>query len=141
MFLEIIIAMIAISFWASISLTEGWKWRMDNKRADNNSLITYNSYHVWRLITNASWIGLGIILWMSNTSGMLVSFLIANCAGWIFYERLMSFAQYDNFMYKRSDFHILGIYIKRPHPIYEVLFGAGCLAVLTWHIFISSLVG
>ena len=135
MILEIILSLLAMLFWISISLTEGWKWRKDEGRPDNNSLITYESYHVWRFITNGCWISVAILMSFVNNFSIVVSFLLANCVGWIMYERLMAFVQYDKLTQKKPEFYIAGLKFKRPKVEFEVAFGAAALVALIVNIF------
>ena len=138
MLLEVLLSATVFLFWISISLTEGWKWRMDDNIDDNNSLITYKSYHFWRALTTFSWLSAVVLVAFINTEikHVLINFVLSNVAAWILYERMMSFAQFDDFMRKKPKFHIFGIYIKRPPPIAEVIVGSTFFVILILNLFI-----
>lgn len=122
---------ILFAFWVSIAATEGWKWRQDIHRDDNNRLINYDSYHVWRGVTNVAPFLLcvaafafpaGVSLWV------LIAWAISANAGLnIVYEMVMSYVQEDKWFIKRAPFHILKWTFERPPVWAQVSYGAACL--------------
>jgi hypothetical protein len=104
-------------FFISISVTEAWKWRKDMGSADDNKLVNYESYHVWRAITNISALGLAFV---DISPINIITLLVTPIAAWLAYERVMSYVQFDDFMYKRESFNILGNKMPRPSPYLEV---------------------
>jgi len=126
-----------IAFWGSIGITEGWKWRIDKKREDNNSLVTYDTYHVWRLVTNASVILLFVVAGLFNDIGLVRfvgSLVFSTVASWILYERVMTYVIWDDWLKKKEDFHILKYDFPRPHPYIEVGIGVASLIILAFFI-------
>lgn len=106
---------VVLAFWASVAATEGWKWRQNDGKPDNSKIVTWNSYHIWRIVTTASF------LLAPFTIHSMPSFLLANAIGWLVYERVMSLVEYDAILYKRPEFHLVDkVWFKRPKPIVEV---------------------
>lgn len=136
--LEILLLLTTASFYISISVTEGWKWRMSKGREDNHPWVTYRTYHVWRGVTNISFILATVAFLVPYGIGLtpraFLFLFLANVGSWMAYERCMSYVQDDSFLVKREDFHVLGRTFPRPAPIVEV---ALCLtsyaaAVAVW---------
>lgn len=127
----LVIILLIMVFWFSIALTEGWNWRMDRMHVhkeegveDNNKLITYHNYHIWRAVTTASVILLIVVAgFMDFSFKNVLTTIFANGLGWIIYERAMSFASHDDVGHKKDEFHIIGIHIKRPDVVYEFIAG------------------
>ena len=108
-------------------MSERWKWRQNDGTPDNSPIITWNSYHIWRSFTTLA------VLLMPLVYVDLKSFLIAHVISWVSYERWMSLVEYNNLLYKRPKFHVLGnIWIPRPAPIIEV--SVIVLAILSYII-------
>ena len=102
-------------FWMTSSATEGWKWRQNDGKPDNSTVITWNSYHIWRSFNTLAFLSAPFVY-----CG-LVSFLLANAIGWLIYERFMSLVEYDDLWYKRPTFHVVNnLWIKRPSPTVEM---------------------
>lgn len=127
-----------LMFWFSIALTEGWKWRMDYGRPDNNSLINYKNYHVWRAVTTASFV-IAILALGTTSLGFLplLSLLVfSNLAANQVYEFTMSYAQEDKWFVVREKFHIMGRYYNRPsiriQKTWLVLTTAATVASVIW---------
>jgi hypothetical protein len=127
---------IVVAFWASLGITEGWKWRMDKKREDTNLLINYHTYHVWRALTNFCFLILPVVAYVLGTVEgvsvlkICVQFIAINTFGWVVYERAMTYVIWDDFLKKKEEFHILGYNLKRPHPMVEVAIGLIALVVV-----------
>jgi len=131
-----LVVSIVVAFWASLGITEGWKWRVDKNRKDTNILINYHTYHVWRALTNFCFMILPVITYALGTMETVsavkvcVQFIAINTLGWVVYERVMTYVIWDDFLKKKEEFHILGYNIKRPHPVVEVFIGLIALVVI-----------
>jgi hypothetical protein len=115
-FYSLIMLVLVYSFYVSLAVTEGWKWRINIGKEDNHSWVNAKSYHVWRAITNLSFVfvTIGTLYGMEgNTSKYLVSIFILHTSAWLAYERTISFIQEDSFLAQREDFKILSYTIKR----------------------------
>ena len=116
-----------LTFWITLATTEGWKWRMNDGRPDNSSIMTGNSYHIWRSFTTASFLVTPMVF------VSVQSFLVANLSAWLIYERWMSLEEHDDVLFKRGPFHLVGkIWIQRPDPILEIIASACGLALYVW---------
>lgn len=126
---EVLQLIAAVVFWVTIAATEGWKWRQNDGKPDNSKIITWNSYHIWRSATTLAFLVTPLVF--VDT----ITFLVANVAGWLSYERVMSAVEYDNPMHKRPVYHLVsGIWIPRPHPAFEV---AGIVVAIAAYFFLS----
>lgn len=106
---ELLIMFLLTAYNATVACTEGWKWRKDAHRPDNNKLIGYDNYHVWRSMTS-----LVVILLCLVVATNILSLLLSWIGSILLYERTMSFVENDNWNKKRSPFHILKWNIPRP---------------------------
>lgn len=118
--LELLLFLSVVLNWASISLTEGWKWKHPDAK---ENLITYDTYHLWRALTGISFFITALIALKlpldNHTSSILV---LAFLAGWALYERLMSLVEHNRFMASRgSSWHLaFGFRVPRLPPILDV---------------------
>ena len=105
-----------ISFWVSTGLTEGWNWRIKMGKADTHPAIKDGSYHLWRLLTNASLplVILGSALYSGSPADLVSHAVVPFLIGWLWYERLISWVQFDDSTYHRPPFRLLGKEYPRP---------------------------
>ncbi len=120
-----ILSISLIIYLITRGVIEGWVWySRDNDNKDPKELISYNSYHHWRLVESFTIFIIACFVFPSITTA-IGSWLI----GLTIYERLIVFVSHDNFWLKKPPY-ILGktkfndeISIKRPKPIIEFLVG------------------
>lgn len=107
-------------------MIEGWKWRIADGTPDTHKWINVKSYHTWRLITNLSVFlaPLEFYLWYSigGLDTAIATMVIGFVCGWQVYERIIGYVQYNDAFRVRPKFHLMGYDLKRPSPVYELVF-------------------
>jgi hypothetical protein len=122
----------ALAFWFSLAVTEGWKWRVDAGRPDDNWLVVYHSYHLWRSLTTLSVVALILM-----SPGNVLPTLLALLSGWSLYERTMSYVEHDDWHARRGrTWHLVkGVDIPRLPPIADFLISAAAGAAYFWNYY------
>ncbi len=121
----IILSILVITYLITRGVIEGWVWyTRDNNNNDPEELITFNTYHHWRLVESFSIFIIACFVFPSITTA-LGSWII----GLTIYERIMVLVSHNDFWLKKPPF-VLGktrfnnkISINHPKPIIEFFIG------------------
>ena len=113
---ELAFLLLNIAFWISLGMTEGFKWTI------TPTWITAKNYHIYRGITNASFVATAILAGASAMGALKV--IAALVASWPLYELFLNKVAHGSMQYQKKDFVLGKLTFKHP-PVASMFYVMG----------------